>query len=170
MNIATVKRLNTSAIPELANPNTEPSTSSNQLVVYGLRTATSPGADGGAPDTAADAGAPQGTDASGPAPTWTQLYTQFFGPGTPGHCSGTGGCHTNLRGGFKCGTNKNDCFAGLVAAGLVTPAAPAESPIAVAGESPLAWFGGGMPIDDPQPTPAAAAAVKAWVDAGAQNN
>jgi hypothetical protein len=159
------------APPTIANGRVFVGTSSNQLVVYGLKNATTPVTDGGVPDTGTDAGTNTGTDAStGPAPTWTQLYAQFFGPGTPGHCSGTGGCHTNVRGGFKCGTNKNDCFAGLVAAGLVDPANPSQSSIAIINESPLAWFGGGMPIDNPAPNPAAAAAVKAWVNAGAQNN
>ncbi len=162
------------APPTVANGRVFVGTSSNQLVVYGLAVPTSPLADGGAPasdaGTGTDAGSDADADASGPVPTWSQLYAQYFGPGTPGHCSGTGGCHTNLRGGFKCGTNKDQCYAGLVAAGLIDPAAPTQSKLAITGESPLAWFGGGMPIDDPAPNPEAAAAVKAWVNAGAPND
>lgn len=158
------------APPTIANGRVFVGTSSNQLVVYGLKNATTPIADGGAPDATPDAGPSNAGDASGPAPTWTQLYNQYFGPATPGHCSGTGGCHTNLRGGFRCGTNKNECYAGLVAAGLIDTASPAQSKLVIDGESPLAWFGGGMPIDNPAPNPAAAAAVKAWVTAGAQND
>ena len=125
--------------------------------------------DGGAPDARSDAQAANDASASA-APTWTQLYAQYIGPGTPGHCSGTGGCHTNARGGFKCGTNKADCFAGLVQAGLVTPANGAQSPIGIVGQSSLAWLGGGMPLDNDAPNPAGAAAVQAWVAAGAKNN
>ena len=149
-------------------------TAANQLVVYGLlagNPVTDAGApdatDGGAPDASADADA---APVTGPAPTWTQLYAQYIGPGTPGHCSGTGGCHTNIRGGFKCGTTKADCFAGLVQSGLVTPANGSQSPIGIIGQSPLAWLGGGMPLDNDAPNPAGAAAVQAWVAAGAKNN
>ncbi|MBX3223655.1 MAG: PQQ-binding-like beta-propeller repeat protein [Labilithrix sp.] len=168
------------APPTIAGGRVIVGTSSNQLVVYGLKNASAP--DGGAPavdggasgaDGSTSDGGVTGTDGASDAsaaPTWTELYAQYFGPGTPGHCSGTGGCHTNLRGGFKCGTNKNDCFAGLVAAGLVDPQNPTQSSLAAPGESPLVWLGGSMPIDNPAPNPAAAAAVKAWVAAGAQNN
>lgn len=167
------------APPTVAGGKVFVGTSSNQLVVYGLKSAAS--LDGGAPDAAGGPGPSGGPDADGgagdpsadasaPAPTWTELYTQYFGPGTPGHCSGTGGCHTNLRGGFKCGTNKDECFAGLVAAGLVDPLNPTASSIGEVGASPLVWLGGSMPIDAPAPNPAAAAAVKAWVAAGARND
>jgi hypothetical protein len=157
------------APPTIANGRVFVGTSSNQLVVYGLKRGNPPppAAPDAGPATDSGTGAPP---SSGPAPTWTEIYTQYFGPGTPGHCSGTGGCHTNVRGGFKCGTNKADCYQGLLAAGLITPANPTRSPIAADDESPLVWLGGGMPIDDPAPNPAAAAAVKAWVAAGAQNN
>ena len=156
------------APPTIANGRVFVGTSSNQLVVYGLRAATAD-ADAGAPDTGSDAGAGPVADA-GPPPTWTALYNQYFGPGTPGHCSGTGGCHTNVRGGFKCGTDKDTCYAGLVAASLIDVNDPAQSTLAIPGASPLAWFGGGMPIDNPAPNPAAAAAIEAWVAAGAPND
>ena len=83
-------------------------------------------------------------------------------PSTPGHCSGTGGCHTQIKGGFKCGTNKDDCYAGLVAKGLINTSNPASSSIINPDESPLAWFGGGMPMDNPDENPDAAA--KLFVD------
>ena len=78
--------------------------------------------------------------------------------------------HTNLKGGFKCGTNLDDCYAGLVAARLVNPADPASSTIINPDESPVAWFGGGMPMDNPVPNDAAAAKLKAWVLAGAKKD
>jgi len=161
------------APPTIAKGRVFVGTSSNQLVVYGLKNASTPAADGGLADstTGTDAGSSDAAnDASGPPPTWTQLYAQYFGPGTPGHCSGTGGCHTNVRGGFKCGTNKDECYSGLVTAGLIDPMSPAQSILASPTDSPLAWFGGSMPVDAPTPNPAAATAVKAWVNAGAQND
>jgi hypothetical protein len=166
------------APPTVANGRVFVGTASNQLVVYGL-VAGNPEADAGAPPEAGalEAAADGGTDgdaapeaAAAGAPTWTQIYAQYIGPGTPGHCSGTGGCHTASRAGFKCGTSASECFTGMVQAGLVTPANGAASPIGMVGQSPLVWLGGGMPLDDDSPNPAAAVAVQAWVAAGAKNN
>lgn len=155
------------APPTVANGRVYVGTASNEIVAYGLRSGNPPPAvDGGAPDGATDAGADAAADA-GPPPTWTQIYESYLGPGTPGHCSGTGGCHTNMRGGFACGTTKAACYQGLVSAGLVAPGDPASSPLGIPGQSPLVWLGGGMPLDDATPNPAAAAAVQAWVAAGA---
>jgi hypothetical protein len=166
------------APPTVANGRVFVGTASNQLVVYGL-VAGNPEADAGAPPEAGalEAAADGGTDgdaapeaAAAGAPTWTQIYAQYIGPGTPGHCSGTGGCHTASRAGFKCGTSASECFTGMVQAGLVTPANGAASPIGMVGQSPLVWLGGGMPLDDDSPNPTAGAAVQAWVAAGAKNN
>ncbi|MBX3188360.1 MAG: PQQ-binding-like beta-propeller repeat protein [Labilithrix sp.] len=156
------------APPTIANGRVFVGTASNQLVVYGLL-AGNPAPDAG---PSADAGAPDApvTPDAGPAPTWTQLYAQYFGPGTPGHCSGTGGCHTNMRGGFKCGTTKATCYQGMVDAGLIDTTNGAASSIGIVGQSPLAWLGGGMPLDNDAPNPAAAAAVQSWVAAGAKND
>jgi hypothetical protein len=160
------------APPTVANGRVFVGTASNQLVVYGL-VAGNPepepdagSADGGVSEASADA-APE---ASEPAPTWTQIYARYIGPGTPGHCSGTGGCHTTSRAGFKCGTSASECYAGLVQAGMVTPANGAQSPLGLVGQSPLVWLGGGMPLDDDTPNAAAGAAVQAWVAAGAKND
>jgi hypothetical protein len=171
------------APPTVANGRVFVGTASNQLVVYGLFAGNpAPGVsvpDAG-PDAGTDAGSgstsdaeggadaqPDATTSSGSAPTWSQIYALYIGPGTPGHCSGTGGCHTTSHGGFTCGTSKSACFQGLVSAGLVTPADGAASPIGAVGQSPLVWLGGGMPLDSAAPNPAAAAAVQAWVAAGA---
>jgi hypothetical protein len=163
------------APPTIANGRVYIGTSSNELVAFGLRAGNPPPViDAGATDaagdavTSADASAP--VDAGGPPPTWTQIYAAYLGPGTPGHCSGTGGCHTNTRGGFKCGTTKAACYDGLVDAGLITPNNPAQSPLGIVGQSPLVWLGGGMPLDNGSANPAAGAAVQAWVNAGAPEN
>lgn len=157
------------APPTIANGRVYIGTSSNELVAYGLRAGNPPPViDAGAPD--ANDGSTPPVDAGGPPPTWTQIYNTYLGPGTPGHCSGTGGCHTSTRGGFKCGTNKADCYDGLVAAGLVSPNDPAASPLGIVGQSPLVWLGGGMPLDNAAANPQAAAAVQAWVNAGAPEN
>ena len=167
------------APPTVANGRVFVGTASNQLVVYGLL-AGNPAPGVMAPDGGNDAGGSgSGDPAAGPdahaeagsaAPTWSQIYALYIGPGTPGHCSGTGGCHTTTHGGFQCGATKSDCFQGLVAAGLVTPADGSASPIGIVGQSPLVWLGGGMPLDSAAQNPAAAAAVQAWVGAGALEN
>ncbi len=158
------------APPTIANGRVYVGTASNEVVAYGLRNGNpAPSPEAGAPDASADA-APGAPGDAGARPTWTQIYTQYLGPNTPGHCSGTGGCHTSSRGGFKCGTSKTDCYQGLVSSGLITPGNPAQSPLGIPGESPLVWLGGGMPLDDASPNPAAAAAVQAWVNAGAPDD
>lgn len=157
------------APPTIANGRVYVGTASNELVAYGLRNGNAqPLTDAGTPnDASTEAASPN--DAGAP-PTWTQIYTQLLGPGTPGHCSGTGGCHTTTRGGFKCGTTKAECYQGLVASGQITPGNPAQSPLGIPGQSALVWLGGGMPLDDATANPAAASAVQAWVAAGAPND
>jgi len=157
------------APPTIANGRVYVGTTSNQLVVYGLL--RGPVANNVAPPPPPPSPAPfNGLEsAPGPAPTWTEVYDKFFGPETPGHCS-EGRCHSRLLGGFKCGATKDECYDGLVFAQLINPENPRESAIAKENESPLAWFGGGMPLDNPAPNPEAARAVRAWVLAGAKKN
>jgi hypothetical protein len=157
------------APPTIANGRVFVGTTSNQLVVYGLRQGPVPFK---APTPAPPSPPPSDGAlelAAAPAPTWTELYDRFFGPDTPGHCA-SGRCHSRLLGGFKCGATKEECYDGLVFAQLIDTANPRASAIAKENESPLAWFGGAMPLDDPQPNPEAARAVRAWVLAGAKKN
>ena len=157
------------APPMIANGRVFVGTASNELVVYGLKNVATPPVDAGvAPDAspAADAGTP---DAAA-SPTFTAVYTQLLGPGTPGHCSNNGSCHTNARAGFKCGTSKAECYQGLVDAMLVDPANGAASVFGQAGNSPLAWLGGSMPLDNGAANAGAAAMVQAWVAGGAKND
>ena len=110
---------------------------------------------------------------AGPAPTYTELYETYFAPGTPGHCA-TAGCHAPPINVWSCGTNKSECYAGMVDAQQITPKDPTHSPIGDPTKSQSVWVnpnGGDMPFDAPNtPNPAGAAAIKAWVAAGAQDN
>jgi hypothetical protein len=109
----------------------------------------------------------------GPALTYTELFAQFFAPGTPGHCA-TAGCHADPgHNVWLCGTSKDTCYAGMVDVGLVDPAHPRGSAIADPTLSPLTWIdpaGGNMPFDAPGANQAGANAIRAWVAAGARNN
>ena len=107
---------------------------------------------------------------SAPA-TWTAIYDTYIGPGTPGHC-GDARCHAADRRGFKCGRTKDECYAGLVAKGLLDPDDPAASLLVDARSSPLAWFNpnGLMPGDAAKPNAQAAADSRAWVAAGAKHD
>jgi hypothetical protein len=132
--------------------------------------------DGGS-KTAADAGSGGGTDggvgttdAGGgtSAPTWTQIYPAYFGPGSLGHC-GSSGCHSTSRGGFKCGTTQATCYTGLVNAGLIDTSNPSASVLIDVQQSPLSWYGGNMPTN-PTTNKKAVSDIDGWVNAGAQNN
>lgn len=118
-----------------------------------------------------EAGAP--FEDAGPAPTYTELFAKFFAPGTRGHCATTG-CHADPdHNVWLCGTTKETCYAGMVAVGLIDPAHPQQSMIAVPSRSPLVWInsaGGNMPLDAQNPDPAGRDAITAWVRAGAPNN
>ena len=110
---------------------------------------------------------------AGPAPTYTQLFNDYFAPGKPGHCA-TSGCHADPgHNVWLCGTTKDSCYAGMVGVGLIDPANPTHSSIADPVRSPLTWFnmaGGNMPFDAQGENPEGRDAISAWVAAGAQNN
>jgi len=126
-----------------------------------------------APTGATDLALPPLPGDSGPALTYTELFAQFFAPGTPGHCA-TAGCHADPgHNVWLCGTSKDTCYPGMVKVGLIDPAHPQQSMIADPTLSPLTWIdpaGGNMPFDAPGPYPAGRDAIRAWVAAGAQNN
>jgi hypothetical protein len=113
------------------------------------------------------------TDA-GPPPTYTELFTRYFAPGTRGHCANSG-CHGGANYNvWLCGTDKNTCYTGMttMTALLINTANPRASPIADPTGSMLSWINpnGAMPADSPGPFPEGRDAILAWVAAGAQNN
>ncbi len=143
-------------------------------------------ADAGAPDASMppsdagmnDAGAHDAGGDAGPASgTFSDVYENWLGPSTPGHCSDTY-CHNlstskgSKASGFVCGSTKTDCFNGLVKAGLVNTATPGSSVLGTPASTPLSWYGqgGGMPADEAMTNAAGAAAITAWINAGAQDD
>lgn len=126
----------------------------------------------GAPPDAArqDAEIP---DAMSEAPRYSELFAAYFAPDTPGHCA-TVGCHADpSHTVWRCGPTKDDCYAGMSEVGLLDAATPARSSIIDPHRSPLTWInpeGGNMPLDAPGMNEAAAAALRAWVAAGALND
>jgi hypothetical protein len=126
---------------------------------------------GSSGNTSADAG-PCVSSSTGTAPTYTQLYTKYFAPGTRGHCANDG-CHNGTFNIWLCGNDKDTCYRGMVTmAGLINPSNPTASLIADPASSPLSWINpnGPMPFDTPGPFPEGRDAIKAWVAACAQNN
>jgi hypothetical protein len=124
-----------------------------------------------APASSSDAAAPStptAPSAPSKAPTWTNVYAQYFAATSPGKC-GASGCHSSSRGRFKCGTTKDTCYAGLVASRLIDTKNPTASSIANDNTSPLSWFGGNMP-GRPTKNQKAHDDISAWVSAGALNN
>jgi len=106
------------------------------------------------------------------APTYTELFTKYFAPGTAGHCA-TSGCHADPgHNVWRCAT-KEDCYEGMVDIGLIDPAHPTGSPIADPSRSPITWLnaaGGNMPLDAQNANPQARDAIIAWVAAGAHDD
>lgn len=108
---------------------------------------------------------------SAPPPTYTELFTRFFAPGTPGHCANAA-CHLDDSNGWACGTTKDTCYAGMVSIELINPANPKLSLIGDPRNSPINWISvsGPMPQDAVMPFPEGRDAILAWVAAGAPNN
>ena len=100
------------------------------------------------------------------------LYNAVFGPSGTSSCARGGGCHTHIQSGFRCGTTKVSCYAGLVAAGLVTTGANASSSvIADPMQSPLCGnLGGNMPKVGACVTDAEIGEIRSWLASGAPDN
>jgi hypothetical protein len=127
---------------------------------------------GAQPATEADADPPCIPPANSTAPTYTQLYAQYFAPGTPGHCA-TAHCHADPgHDTWLCGASKDSCYAGMVSVQLIDPIHPTRSMIGDPNISPLSWVSpsGDMPFDATMAFPAGRDAIVAWVAACAQNN
>jgi hypothetical protein len=122
-------------------------------------------------DTAAPGDAQCVPPPSGTAPTYSELYTKYFAPKTPGHCA-TSDCHLDGVQGWTCGLNKTTCYTGMVDIGIIDKKVPTASTIGDPRYSPIRWINpsGPMPQDTPGPFPEGAAAIKAWVAACALNN
>jgi hypothetical protein len=118
-----------------------------------------------------DATAPCVPPADSSAPTYTQLYTKYFAPSTPGHCA-TSECHLDGVQGWTCGLDKNTCYKGMVDIGLINTKVPAASVIGDPKRSLLSWINpnGTMPQDAVGQFPEGRDAILAWVAACAQNN
>jgi hypothetical protein len=120
-----------------------------------------------------DARAPCTPPATGSAPTYTELYTKYFAPKTPGHCA-TKDCHLSEADstGWVCGTTKDSCYQGMVSIGIIDPMFPRASVIADPKNSPLRWINpnGPMPQDAVKAFPEGADAIMKWVATCAQNN
>jgi hypothetical protein len=134
---------------------------------------TDSGAGGGDAAPAPDGGGAQDAHsdgATGASDTWSFVYANYIGPGTPGHC-GNAGCHQHIQSGFMCGTSKDTCYNGLLAKGLIGTKSNPQLLVDPAG-SPVIWFSssGVMPQDNAVPNAAATRDVGAWVAAGAKND
>ncbi|HEV8551565.1 MAG TPA: hypothetical protein VGQ57_21100 [Polyangiaceae bacterium] len=106
------------------------------------------------------------------APTYHELFAEYFAPGTPGHCA-TARCHANPGANdWLCGESAESCYAGMTRVGLIDLRDPRRSPIADPAHSPLAWMSpsGDMPLDAASPLPEARDAILAWVAACAPND
>jgi len=111
------------------------------------------------------------TSSGGGTVTWTQIYTQVFGPSGSASCTGST-CHTSSVSGFACGTTKTACYNGFVNSGMVTPGASATSSQLVdPATSPLCGsLGGNMPKGGNCITSAELTMINSWLAAGAPNN
>jgi hypothetical protein len=101
-----------------------------------------------------------GTVSSGPAPTWTQIYTSYLGTGTEGGCNKSG-CHSEM-------SSASAAYTWLEGKGQIDGTSASE--IADPNQSILSWMGGDMPKGGPSSDATATSEIEAWAKAGAQNN
>jgi hypothetical protein len=119
-------------------------------------------------ETAADAAIAAQAD----APTYEELFDTYFAAGEPGHCA-TAGCHADPGHNVWLCTDKDTCYRGMLDVGLINAADPTRSTIGDRAHSPLTWInpaGGNMPLDAQGENAEGAAAIEAWVAAGALND
>lgn len=92
-----------------------------------------------------------------PPPTWTAIFAAYFGPGSPGSCGQTSGCHAEQM------RDASSAYDWLARRGYIDGT---RSALVSPSNSCLRWFGGNMP---PQARPAEDATrdLQAWVAAGA---
>lgn len=123
-----------------------------------------------APDALTDGGCTNGTGAA----TWTQLYTDYFGPTGKGQCGKQAGCHLDATGGGQfwiCGSTKESCYQGMQKNVIPCNAAGSRMPdILRKASEPFAP--GKMPAD---PTTVTyddndVAKISSWINAGAKND
>lgn len=107
-----------------------------------------------------------------PAPTYAQLFNDYFAPGTPGHCA-TSGCHADPGHNVWLCESAQTCYLGMREMDLIDEAHPERSAIIDPSRSPLTWInsaGGSMPLDAQGANEDARAAIAAWIAAGARND
>lgn len=94
------------------------------------------------------------------APTWTAIYTAYFGPGSPGACGRSSECHAAVMGAPP------SAYKWLTERGYIDGT---RSALVSRTNSCLKWFGGNMPPRG-EPSDGATRDLSAWVAAGAPEN
>jgi hypothetical protein len=137
---------------------TQGATSSSSSQQQTTSSAGDPDAGGGGDDAAME----MDTSKASSAPTFTELYADYFAPNstpaTVGSC-GKSGCH-NAGGTAPELDTQSDFYTNLTN----IQGAPSTWPTL------FTWTGGSMPENGPASDPAAAQAIAEWIDAGAPNN
>jgi hypothetical protein len=108
-------------------------------------------------------------DATTAPPTYRDLFTMYFAPGTPGHCA-TAGCHADPGHNVWTCNDEESCYQGMIEVRLIDPDNPEQSDLIDEHRSPLTWInpnGGNMPLDAQGANELGRAAIEAWIAAGA---
>ncbi len=121
-----------------------------------------------------DGGPTDGACNAPDAATWTQLYTDYFGPTGKGQCGKASGCHLDSTGGGQiwiCGSTKESCYQGMKNNVIPCNAAGSRMPeILRKANDPFAP--GKMPADPASVTydDQDIAKISGWINAGAKND
>lgn len=110
----------------------------------------------------------------GGAATWTQLYTDYFGPGGKGQCGKASGCHLDSTGGGQfwiCGSTKQSCYQGMQNNVIPCDATGSKMP-AILRKVSEPFAPGKMPADPTSVTydDNDVAKISSWINAGAKND